>query len=336
MFHFYSQTSEHFIGGKYGVEFYLLIAGLYFFKSYERQSSNELPTPYAYAKKRFCRFFPWMITAFITSYVVIRVIIKGAITSFENVLDYAVVDFWEIFLIKMNGVNNNKELLNGPAWTLSAMIISEFFIWGFLKYYHKQFLNFIMPVSLLIGFGYWKHIDSAHHTLWIGFTTFGVLRSYLVICMAYYCLQLSKKLRSIQFNKLGQYCLTFVECLCHVFAIWIVMCRDSRFYQWFIIIIFLIAFAISDSGHSLLAKLISKIKIVPFLGQLSFSIYLIHFTIVQYFAYLYSDVNIRYSKKYIFLITVLICSILHFFVTKFLIKFFSKLSEKVKCKLISS
>lgn len=93
-FHFYNQTKEHFIGGRFGVEFYLLTAGVFLFLSYEKQmSERRIQTPYSFLRKRFKRFFPWAFAGFLFAALVARVIIHP-LDSFDKAIDCFSGDIW--------------------------------------------------------------------------------------------------------------------------------------------------------------------------------------------------------------------------------------------------
>lgn len=168
-FHFYARTNEHIIGGRFGVEYFLLVSGVFFFMAYERESETGglTTTPYGYLKKRFWQFFPPAFVGFMMSVVVVRYVVSHP-ASLDNILGYLSSDIWEILLIKMNGLNKNGDFINGPAWTMSSMLIVQFLLWGCLYHFNRKFLDIFMPATLLIGFGYWRNIDIADHSLWIG------------------------------------------------------------------------------------------------------------------------------------------------------------------------
>ena len=117
-----------------------------------------------------------------------RTATQGGEINVHKILQWLSGDIWEILLIKMTGLNNDNGFLNGPAWSLSAMLIAEFFVLLILVRWEKHFATCIAPLMLMVGFGFWRHIPVAAHELWIGFTTFGVLRVVLLNCIAYYLL----------------------------------------------------------------------------------------------------------------------------------------------------
>lgn len=322
LFHFYSETSEHFISGRFAVDFFLIVSGVFFIQEYERSllpNGSLKLTPSGYFKKRFSRFFPWALAGFVLTVFVSRIILNP-ISSFEKALDYFSSDIWEILLLKMNGLNNNNGLVNGPAWTLSSILIVQFIMWAFLYFYKDRFLELILPISLLVGFGMWRHIETASVKLWIGFTTFGTFRSWLLIGCSVYCFRLAKALKKISFSKVGQWILTITEVIIHAFSVWVIMTKTSRYYQYTVILGLIVAVAISLSGHSYLTRILNRIKFCGLLGQLSLSVYLVHYSVILVYSHLYQNPYVRYSHKYSFVLVVLVGSVVFHFAVKYILK----------------
>lgn len=334
IYHLSSNTAISVKGGYCSVEYFLLVAGLFLFLSFEKgEKTGKQRTPVQYAAKRFARFFPWSITAFLAAVVAERIIVSP-VKSLASWMDYFAGDIWEILMIKWNGMNNNAHLLNSPAWTLSAMLIVGFFIWTMMYYYKKPFLNLIMPLTLVIGFGYWTHLPSANTELWIGFTTFGTFRAYLIMCVSFYCLCLTRKLEDITLNKLGKGLLTAVELLIHIFAVLVMMVRAERYYQWLLTLLFMVSISIAISGHSYLAQLLGKAKYVNFLGDLSMSIYLMHVPVIYVCRNVYDISSWTYFELIPLFAVVLVAAVVHYVGTKWLVIGTSRVFQWMKRKVI--
>jgi len=334
IYHLAAITSVTFRGGYCGVEYFLLTAGVFLFLSFEKgEQSGKLRTPGQYLTRRFCRFFPWSLTGYLLCVFVRRVVLYPTwdVTVW---MDWFACDIWEILLIKWNGMNNNSYLLNGPAWTLSAMLIVGFFIWTFLYHYKKLFVNLIMPLTLVAGFGYWMHLPSADTEIWLGFTTFGTFRTWLIMCLSYYCLLMGRKLEKIPFNKWGKLLLTIVEGLIHVFALVVMIYRAERYYQWFLTLLFMISISIAMSGHSYLEKFLSGSRNAKLLGDLSMSVYLVHTPVIFWFRESYDIKAWGMIELLPVFLVVLIVSLAHYYGTAWLIRMVPKAGRKVM-KLIT-
>lgn len=333
VYHLAGCTAVQFRGGYCGVEYFLLTAGVFLFLSFERgEHTGRQRTPGEYVSKRFWRFFPWSITGYLLCVVVERVMINP-VTDIVQWIDWFSSDIWEILMIKGNGMNNNMLLLNGPAWTLSAMLIVGFFIWTFLYHYKHAFMNLIMPLTLVMGFGYWMHLPSANTESWMGFTTFGTFRTWLLMCLGYYCLPMGRKLAQIPFNQLGKALLSLCEILIHVFAVAVMVYRAERYYQWLLTLLFMVSIAIAISGHSYLAKIMDGSKTAVFLGNLSMSVYLVHTPVIRWFrsacdmgAWTYIDLLPLFAA-------VLFAAVVHYYLTAWLIKWIPNLWKSFMNKI---
>lgn len=317
-------------GGYYGVEFYLLSAGIFLFSSYERQlADGRLNTPGQYLWKRFSRFFIWSTTAFIFAAVVEYGLVHPVHSKWE-MLDHFSSDIWEILMIKWNGMNDNTLLLNGPAWTLSSMCIVGFLIWGCLYFYNERFLKLFMPLTLIVGFGFWRHLDSAGTQVWIGFTAFGTFRTWLVMCLSFYCLQLAKKLTKLNLNKWGISLCTSAELLLHAICIVIIFNRSTRYYQWLVTLLLLVSIAIAFSGKTWMVRWTDGSKIVSFLGELSLSIYLTHIPVMELFNWQFDISGWSYREMLLLFAAIVAASLLHLTVTKWIIRIIPKIGKKVR------
>lgn len=317
-------------GGYCAVEFFLLSAGLFLFLSFARgEEKGTVMTPVQYAAKRFGRFFPWALTAFLLTVFVQRILI-GKVFSPVAWMDYFSKDIWELLLISANGMNDNTYFVNSPAWTLSAMLIAGFFIWTLLFYYKKQFWSLVLPLTLVFGYGYWMHLPSANTELWIGFTTFGLFRTWIVMCLSGLCVPFARKLSGISFNKKGRILLTSLEVLIHVFALAVMFSRAQRHYQWLLTALFVICLAIALSGHSYLAKASEKSRLVSMLGNLSMSVYLVHTAVIMAFGYVFDMSNWSYLQLLPVFAAVLLVAVLHQYVTKWCITISRRMFEKIK------
>ena len=77
LYHLAAWTTISCKGGYYGVEYFLLTAGLFLFLSFQRgEERGKNQTPGQYLWKRFIRFLPWSTTAFILTVVVERVFVN--------------------------------------------------------------------------------------------------------------------------------------------------------------------------------------------------------------------------------------------------------------------
>lgn len=317
------------------MEFYLLAAGAFLFLAYQRQKEKGIIAgPYQYLKHRFMRLFPWAFTAFVFTVVTKRILLDH-VTSPESMLDFFSVDIWEILLVNWNGMNDDALSLNVPAWTMSAMLLVGFVIWCCLYFDEKRFLNFFMPVSLILGYGIWRHISIGTTQAWMGITTVGTFRAWLAMNEGFFCVAAARRLSSIPPNRRGRTVMTAVEVGLHVFCLWAMLHRDTRYYQWLVTLSLALALAIALSGNSYLNRLLEKVRVVPFLGEISLSIYLVHYVVLLAYQRLWQRLDGSYETHILpFVLLVLAFALLHYFLTKLFMKLCRTGWTKLRTKLI--
>lgn len=330
IYHIYNATGLHFKGGYYVVEFYLLAAGVFFFRTLEKHAPDPPP---GYVGRRFMRFFPWSFSAFLFAFIVIRLVIDGR-TSFGAVSKDLSGDIWEVLLVDMTGLNGGDYPVNVPAWTLSSMFLVEVLMLGFYRY-KKAFVHIVLPLTLMAGFGYWRTIPKAHVPLWVGFTSFGTLRAWLVYGCAYYCLQLSKFLRDTRFTHAGELALTGLETACHAFAIAAMLNTEAKTFQWCALLAFFLAVAVETSGHSLWNRALQRFsRPIGWLGSFSLSVYLMHRPVTRYFEMLYPDTAVYYAHLPAVLAAIIACSLAQYFLVTGLLRLWRKNKGRIKALFV--
>ena len=336
-FHFYAETSEHFIGGFFSVDFFLILAGIMMFIKYKQEKSHgKVMRPYQYLWYRFSRVFPGIFVGFVLALIVRRGIYQP-VESFVEFIDLFAHDIWELLLVDLSGMNTMpKTFVNGPAWTISSMLIAQFVIWGALYYFEDKFLNYFMPFSLIIGFAMWANVESTVVRTWLGFTTFGTLRAYLVICLGYYCALCASRLSKIQLNGGGRVLLTVAEYSTLCVLLIIEMFRKDRNYWFCSILLNFIVIAFAMSGQSYINKLLSKKMAIAKLGNIGYSIYLSHGSVHLIFIKLFLDPYIRYSYKWVFIIAVLLAAVIHGLITAGVITAFRFSIPKFRKAILAS
>lgn len=330
--------------GPLGVEFFVIVAGVMMLFGYDKfrkdnpGEDERLLYPCRYAKKRFWRFFPYSTAAFVVAFCTIRIYrtaTQGGEINVHKILQWLSGDIWEILLIKMTGLNNDNGFLNGPAWSLSAMLIAEFFVLLILVRWEKHFATCIAPLMLMVGFGFWRHIPVAAHELWIGFTTFGVLRVVLLNCIAYYCFISIKKLQKMKFTSAGKRLLTFGEGVSLCMALAIIRYGESRNYRWCATLFLAITIVIALSGSSYSMKIFHDSKCTRYLGKVSFGIFLIHWPILKLFQYQSSNWTEDLLNVIFFFAVVIVSAMLFIPCVEWIHRFFARKFSHMKLRMIA-
>lgn len=294
LYHFFNVVSPnpYLPLGDVMVELYVLIAGVFFFMSWEKKKaagSGYTDSPYPYLKHRFGRFLPYSAVGFALA-AAVRLWMgwyQGSMPALKEMLEWIPADLMEISMVTMNGLNHAAPLLNVPAWTLSAMLLAEFIVCMLLVNCEKAFKTMIAPLVILLGLGYWRFIPKANHQIWLGFTTFGLMRVFIIYCMSWYCYRLMLAIRRIRWTRSGKVMLTCAEGLLYALSLLVMTQYDSRNFRWLVTVFFIVAAAISISGMSGSVRLFPPRKWTAYLGEWSMGVYLTHYPIMRVFRTLY-------------------------------------------------
>ncbi len=307
-YHFYNTTSHatkaHLIGGNSAVSFFLLVSGMLLFASFEKREQTGMLTPGRFFLHRYRRFFPAIAIAYLFTSILIRCVVSDLDTS--KIPNYLTSDLWEIMLVKMNGMNGNKGFLNGPAWTVSSIFLVGCAFWCFLYTEKRRFLNLILPITLIIGFGMTVHLESGSHEKWMGITTAGTMRAWNLMGLGYYCYLLSKHIRVLRLNTAGRVALTAAELVCHMVALWCMEYRSTSGFRWTSEFMFSIAAAISFSGQGFIGDWLRRFPLSKYLADFSLAVYLVHRPLMRLFEKLYgADI---FTEKWLYLAVLLLAS----------------------------
>lgn len=338
MYHFYAGTRKHFPGGWFGVEFFVILAGFLMFSAWERKQGSRLPLKERcdywldYIKRRYFRFFWYALVSFLAMFLIVRVWhdqMQGI-----KMLDKLSRDIWEILLLIMNGLNRGKTLLNGSAWTLGCILLAEFFVLGMLVFWERPFLYFIMPLSIIFGSGWWMNLESDSILVFHTFSTFGMIRVYLLTCCGILSYNICKRLKASSFSKVGMELLTIAEVSGYMLCILISCYRNSREYQFCFILITTITLAISFSRKSFAGSMLPANNFTNFCAELSLGIYLTHDIVLKVFKYTYPNVNDLYRQKFVFLYCALAVALAYTYIMRGVFKMLPIVKEKLKSVLL--
>ena len=339
-YHFFNVVSPnpYYPLGDLTVELFVLIAGIFLFSGAEKQRTlpQGMQSPYAFLKKRFFRFFPYAIWGFLFALAVkIHITtVQGKAFDGEILGKWLSDGIWDVLMIKMNGMNDNQALLNVPAWTLSAMLIAEFLAYACLYNHKKSFETVIVPASIIIGLGIWRHIPDASHQLWLGFTTFGLLRVWILYCLSWYCYKLVVHFKSLSLSKAGRITVTVGEFVCYLTALLIIMNETSRNYRWIATLLLFLAVAVSISGKSVTARFIRNKKVITWMGEMSMGVYMAHYPVMQLFRNWYPGEQVL-AHFLPFLIAVIVASVLFALLLRLSIGLCKRIHLWIRSRLIA-
>ena len=342
LYHFFNVLSPnpHLPLGDVLVELYVLIAGVFFFMSWEKKKaagSDFVQSPYPYLKRRFLRFLPYSVAGFALAAGVRwwMETVQGNALTWDTLLNWLPGDVIEMSMLAMNGLNDAKPLLNVPAWTLSAMLISEFVVCMLLVNCDKGFKTLVAPLAIIVGLGVWRFIPKANHEIWLGWTTFGLMRVFIIYCMSWYCYRLTVRLKNTNWTRHGKRMLTAAEVVLYAASMLIIMQYTSRNFRWLVTGFFILAVAITISGKSYSSKVFPHSKWTAYLGEWSMGVYLTHYPIMRVFRTLYPGESVL-PHVWVYLGMVAVAAVIFCLVTDGLIKLCTALWKKWRSRLIQN
>lgn len=280
MYHFYGGEGR-FVGGRFGVEYFIILSGFLFFMSWElknpdtRSLDDSIHYWKSYTLKRYFQLFGYGLIGFLFSFVV-QYFYLTPVTSLKTLLGILTSDIWEVLLIKPLGLNCGKALINSPAWTLGCMLFAEFLIGGMLVFHKKFFLLVLMPLSALIGVAYWLNLEDTRYNDFLGFITFGQLRVYILTCLGIYSYWIYTYLIKINFSAAGRALLTSIELLSYILCLFLTYSETSQNIELCIMLMLVCALAISFSGKSYSTQWVPSGKFTSFCASFSLVVYLSH------------------------------------------------------------
>lgn len=339
LFHFYSDGEKHFPGGFLGVEYFMILSGFLFFAAYDQKHIAQLPAQkrgdyyMSYIKKRWSRFFGYAFLPFVAAFVIGR-IWRGEPGDAMGIIDYLSGDIWDMLLVKMSGINRGTSMLNSPTWTLSCLLIVEFFVLGMLSFWERPFLTFLMPCSVVFGVGYWMNLEIINYRVFLTLFTRGTLRVYLLTCFGIFSYWISQELRRYSFSNIGHWVLTALEIVGYTMCLLICLFRSDRNYWLCFISIVTIILAISFSGKSFAGSMLPANGFTNFCAELSLSLYLTHRPMLIIFQHFFKDVNDLYRQKFVFLYCALAVALAYTYIMRGVFKMLPIVKEKLKSVLL--
>ncbi len=233
-------------------------------------------------------------------------------------------------MVEMNGLNGDQFPINVASWTVSTMLIVGTVIWGCLYYYGEKFRDFFMPVSILVLLGVWVHFENLSNSKWHVLFTAGMVRTWIEMCLGYYCLRLSELITVKDNPRVRKIALALIESLGYGLVLLSIYNGATRWHQLMTLLLMIPVVAITASGQSawqdFFAWLTARLRIS--FDCVSFCVYLIHVPVILLFQSRYGSVfdadRTPYSAR--FFVCVALAAVVYYFCTKWLIKAFRKMA----------
>ena len=162
--------------GYLGVEFFFILSGFFMMKHLENRQESAA----GYTFGRIRRLYPDLILSWI--FLICNIAVMNHY-SMKEVFGEVKLHVWEYLLMNITGIT--WDILNGPTWYLSALIIAGYFVYWLARWNRKIFLEFIAPIIIAaVYFWYIPMGEGLDYHLHMGRIFFaGIERAFGGLCI---------------------------------------------------------------------------------------------------------------------------------------------------------
>ncbi len=298
--------------GAIGVEFFFLVSGYLMAKKALNVKENNVhlgQENIQYIWKKVKSFFPYILIAFICSFIV-----KSWYNEYSK--SQIINSIWNLFLLDMSGIKSTP--IVGQTWYISSMLISMLILYPLVRKYKKNFIYIMAPVIVILVSGYLSHKTGNLRgpTTWMGITYKGTLRAFFELSLGTILYEISEKIKRINFTNIGKLIITLIEVVGFVSILFIVNIQNaSNKYDFCMLLILSISITLAFSGNTLFYNFTNK-KFIYYLEKLSLPIYLNHIWIIDLTTRLLKEVNYDLKVVLVILVSILFSIICLFCVEK--------------------
>ncbi len=335
--HFYgtlvSEGCFPFFNGYFAVEFFFVIGGCFLAAGALKMDLDQplWQSGLQLLKKRFIKLLVPFYTGHLITFAIRSIAINqtGPAELFRNYIsDVSLLTF-----VKQAGFDYFYGY--GHTWYISSMFLAFLVIVPLLLRYRENFMYLAAPVVAVFLYGYMNHEygeSISNLNLWTGFLLKGQMRAFADICLGVFLHGVITALRKIRFTAMGRVLLTMLEVASYTLLLYY-MFSDGRTLgrQDYVMLFFLgLAILLSLSGITFSKTLFAGSRIIPWLGQFSLYLYLMHYVIaVEVMPRLIGRIPQLPISSVIYLVLVALCSLLLWLlcalIRKWVLPFFKKL-----------
>jgi peptidoglycan/LPS O-acetylase OafA/YrhL len=300
------------------VDLFFILSGFIFFNTYGVKIRKQTLSIQDFVILRLSRLYPLhILTLFIIFLFVIFKRTNTNIYVFEE-FDYSLTCLSLNLLMLQNGWLIIKESFNAPAWSLSIEIMM-YLLFFYIFYYSKDGKKYLVQSLIVVYFGVIIYFSGLNSVFLNTQTARGLMGFFIGVTVG----EAYQYLETVRHDKIGKFIIGLLLTGIVATTVPAIIWGYDILKNWRIVTTFVLfpSIIISVLIFNCLYKIFS-IKPLLYLGELSYSIYLIHFpvfliikNIENYFHLIFDYSSLFYYLIYV-IIVLIIAHISHFYFEK--------------------
>lgn len=276
---FYNDAKNQFFHGGYiAVEFFFIVSGYYLCKKilkggeYNKETIGKETISFVIEKLK--KLFPYILISYIGYLIIVLCFYNYSLSKIAN-------SIWNLLLLKEVGFKTTDICVQ--FWYITAMLLSMFITYPFLKKYRENFIYLISPLIIIFGLGYlnfnWIGLNHSYG-IWTGLFYTGIIRAIVEINIGFIIYIISIKIQKIEFKKISKILLTILgESLLLIVLFVINYIDSSKYYDYILLLLIAVSITIFMSEKTYDYDILS-VNAFYYLEKLSLPIFINHTTII--------------------------------------------------------
>lgn len=265
--------SRLFNGYSFAVEFFFLISGYLLMASIEKaEKYSTAPLSRetgSFLLKKYRSVYPEVAVAYFAGVILI--------CSLTDATPLGVIKetWFDLTMLVSSGMNGPQTIL--LVWYISSMIIAMAVLYPLLRKFKTWTLHVILPIAipLLLGYLYQNYNTIRGPMEWMGITFRGNLRALAELGLGVVCYEITKKMRSMDFNFFGRVLLAVAELAGYGAVLYYMASESGGVSDFFYLLVLCVSVIITCSQKSVGSRWFNN-NFSAFLGKYSLCVFLAH------------------------------------------------------------